>query len=445
MGRQAHSRALHIWMNGQSVGVWRIPARGPMELLYNDRWVTSPEGRPLSLSLPFRFDGKPHVGQTVEAYFDNLLPDTDLIRKRLAARFGTKTDPFDLLEAVGRDCAGAVQLMPEGATPVAVDVVQGEPLDDEGVARMLRSAVNPAAPHQGDDEDLFRISLAGAQEKTALLRHENHWFLPHGTAPTTHIFKLPLGLVGNRQADMSTSVENEWLCARILAAYGLPVAHCEIARFADQKALVVTRFDRKLRPDGKSWLRLPQEDFCQVFGVPSHLKYEADGGPGLERISRVLYNSVNAREDLQTVFTAQLLFWMLAAGDGHAKNFSIRLLAGGRYELTPLYDVLSYWPIIGDGPRELSWHKAKLAMAVWGTNRHYVLGTITRRHFNTMAPVCLQEPTAEPLIIQVIERTPQVIATVQRDLSADFPGQVADRVLGGLQDAAASLAAMPAT
>ena len=414
-----------------------------MELLYDERWVTSPEGRPLSLSLPFRFDGKPHVGESVEAYFDNLLPDTDLIRKRLAARFGTKTDPFDLLEAIGRDCAGAVQLMPEGATPAAVDVVQGEPLDDEGVARMLRNAVTPGPLHHDDEDDLFRISLAGAQEKTALLWHQNRWLLPHGTTPTTHIFKLPLGLVGNRQADMSTSVENEWLCTRILAAYGLPMAHCEIKRFADQKALVVTRFDRKHRAGGQSWLRLPQEDFCQVFGVPSSLKYESDGGPGLERISRVLYNSVNAREDLQTVFTAQLLFWMLAAGDGHAKNFSIRILAAGRYELTPLYDVLSFWPIIGDGPREVSWHKARLAMAVWGTNRHYVLRTITRRHFNSMAPACLQEATAEPLILRVIERTPQVIATVQRELPAEFPGHVADRVLRGLQDAADRLAAMP--
>lgn len=443
MGRKAQSRALHIWMNGQLVGTWRTPARGPTELLYDDHWVSSAEARPLSLSLPFRFDSKPHVGPAVEAYFDNLLPDTEQIRKRLAARFGTDTDPFDLLAAIGRDCAGAVQLMAEGEKPEAVDVVRGDPLDEEGVARMLRSAANPSASRQGDDDDLFRLSLAGAQEKTALLRHENQWLLPHGTTPTTHIFKLPLGLAGNRQANMTSSVENEWLCAQILGAYGLPVAHCEIARFADQKALVVTRFDRRLRPDGRSWLRLPQEDFCQVFGIPSHKKYEADGGPGLEQISRILYNSVNSRQDLQTVFTAQLLFWMLAAGDGHAKNFSIRNLAGGRYELTPLYDVLSYWPIIGDGPRQISPHKAKLAMAVWGKNRHYALRTITRRHFNTMAPICLQEPTAEPLIVRIIERTPQVIATVQRDLPANFPERVADRVLGGLRSSAERLAAMP--
>jgi HipA-like C-terminal domain len=93
------------------------------------------------------------------------------------------------------------------------------------------------------------------------------------------------------------------------------------------------------------------------------------------------------------VFAAQLLFWLLAAVDGHAKNFSLRLLPGSRYHLTPLYDVLSTWPIIGDGPRQLSWHKAKLAMAVWATNRHDLLKTVARRHFNAMAPVCLQGPS----------------------------------------------------
>src|SRR5216684_43270 len=101
MGRKAHARALHIWMNGLFVGVWRIPARGPMELLYDEQWSNSPEGRPLSLSLPFRFDGKPHVGEVVRAYFDNLLPDSEPIRNRLATRVGTETDPFALLAAIG--------------------------------------------------------------------------------------------------------------------------------------------------------------------------------------------------------------------------------------------------------------------------------------------------------------------------------------------------------
>jgi serine/threonine-protein kinase HipA len=155
--------------------------------------------------------------------------------------------------------------------------------------------VTTTAHRMGEsDDDSFRISLAGAQEKTALTWHQGRWCRPHGATPTTHIFKLPMGLVGNRQADMSTSVENEWLCAQLAKAFGLPVAGCEMAQWGAQKTLVVERFDRRLAPSGQYWLRLPQEDFCQALGLPSHLKYEADGGPGLRQLSALLRTSANA-------------------------------------------------------------------------------------------------------------------------------------------------------
>lgn len=136
------------------------------------------------------------------------------------------------------------------------------------------------------DADDFRISIAGAQEKTALAWIDGRWCLPHGSTPTTHILKLPMGLVGNMKLDLSHSIENEWLCSCILAAYGLTVAECEPLQFEDVKVLAVKRFDRAWL-DGPSgpWLaRLPQEDFCQATGTPAALKYESDGGPGIERI-----------------------------------------------------------------------------------------------------------------------------------------------------------------
>ena len=115
---------------------------------------------------------------------------------------------------------------------------------------------------------------------------------PLGATPTTHILKLPLGLVGNLQMDMATSVENEWLCAQILKAYGLPVANCTMAQFDDIKALAVERFDRAWSAD-RSWLmRLPQEDMCQALGYPSHQKYESDGGPGMDKILNLDRKSV---------------------------------------------------------------------------------------------------------------------------------------------------------
>ncbi|MGK8196916.1 type II toxin-antitoxin system HipA family toxin [Burkholderia cepacia] len=442
MGRRTHTRALSIWTNGQRVGTWRIPARGDMELLYDADWKQSAVGRPLSLSLPFGVGEAPLRGERVNHFFDNLLPDSDAIRRRLAARFGTATtEPFDLLAALGRDCIGAVQLLGEDDAPTGLNRIDGTPLSDDDVARVLDQASGVATA--GGDDDDFRLSLAGAQEKTALLFHDGRWMRPHGATPTTHILKLPLGLVGNKRADLTASVENEWLCLAILRAFGLSVAQAEIVRFGAHKVLSVARFDRALHRDGGWLLRLPQEDFCQALGVPPHLKYESHGGPGVPDLAGLLRRSETSREDLDTLFAALIVFWMLAAPDGHAKNFSLRLLAGGRFRLTPLYDVMSIWPVEGDGANQWSWHKAKLAMAVHGKRKHYAMRDITRRHFSAMAEHCLLGDIAMPIVERLVAMTPHVIESVAAALPPGFPARVAERILGGLRFAAQRLDATP--
>ena len=444
MGRRTRARSLSVWVNGRLAGEWRIPTRGETTFQYDPAWVESEEGRPLSLALPFSLDRGAIKGRPVECYFDNLLPDGDLIRKRVQHRFHTESrDPFDLLAAIGRDCVGAVQLLPSGEEPKGVFMIDALALSDADVERALIQTVAPTAVVAAPPDDGFRISIAGAQEKTAFLRHEGRWCRPLGATPTTHIFKLPLGLVGGMQADMRTSVENEWLCARILRAYGLPVAHCEIGQFGSQKVLIVERFDRQLHSSGKYWLRLVQEDFCQATATPSAMKYESDRGPGLLDIARILRGSVNRDTDLACLLKAQLLFWMLAATDGHAKNFSIRILSQGRFQLTPLYAVLSLWPVVGDGPNRISWHDARLAMAVRGKNKHYLLKDIQRRHFNSMVALCGVGETAEPLIKEVLAATPAVITSVQNDLPPGFPKHVLDAILQGLMESAQQLALMP--
>ncbi|GAA4324208.1 type II toxin-antitoxin system HipA family toxin [Pigmentiphaga soli] len=442
MGRRSRGRRLGIWANGVYVGDWSLPAYGPMELRYAESWMASPAGRPLSLSLPFGDAGTVLKGDPVQHYFDNLLPDSDAIRRRVAARFAAASaEAFDLLAAIGRDCVGAVQLLPDGETPEGVMTIDGRPLSDDEVAQHLLRVAAPPGQARWNDEDDLRISLAGAQEKTALLRHQGRWCLPHGATPTTHIFKLPLGLVGNRKLDFSASLENEWLCARILAAYGLPVANCEILAFGAVKALAVERFDRQLHSSGRWWMRLPQEDFCQATDTPSHLKYENQGGPGMLEIARILGHSTQAEKDQADFFAAQVLFWMLAATDGHAKNFSLHIHPQGRYSMTPLYDVLSIWPVEGDGGGQVSRFEAKLAMAFRGRHKHYGLREIRRGHMiHTAGLMGLRAPDA--LIARIVERTPAVIAAVGAELPAGFPQRVADAMLGGLQRQASALAAM---
>ena len=430
-------------MNGVYVARWVIPTSGPMELLYDSEWVSSEDARPLSLSLPFNFDGMPIRGEHVGFFFDNLLPDSDAIRKRVRDHFRTPTtDAFDLLEAIGRDCVGALQLLPEGASPEGTTKMSVTRLDDAGVQALLERNLSSVGPIGDDELDDFRISIAGAQEKIALTRHDGHWCRPHASTPTTHIFKMPLGLVGGRRIDMRASLENEWLCSRLLAAYGLPVAACEVQTFGAMKALVVARFDRALHSSKRYWLRLPQEDFCQVTATPSSRKYEADGGPGILEIAKVLGGSSARDEDLDLFLRAQLLFWMLAATDGHAKNFSVRILARGEYRLTPLYDVLSAWPIVGGRQNQVHPKKLKLAMALRGTSKHYRVDEIERRHFNETARRCGLGRGMEPIIADIIEKTPRVIEDVGDALPQDFPEDIFDAVTGGLQKAANKLERM---
>ena len=447
MARRARTQTLALWANGSHVGRWTVGAGGDMVLQYAPAWRASAVGRPLSLSLPFGFGNEPLKGPAVEHYFDNLLPDSPTLRKRVAERFRTgSVAAFDLLAAIGRDCVGALQFLPEGAEPEGHDRVEGVEVDEAAIERHLLEVVTPGRFGAArDPDDDFRISLAGAQEKDAFLRWNGRWMKPRGATPTTHIFKLPLGLVGGRQADFSTSVDNEWLCLRLLAAYGLPVPRAEIATFGRQRVLVVERFDRMIASDGRRLLRLVQEDFCQATGTSPLRKYEADGGPGLGALFTLLQQSVDAERDLRTLMASQLLFWMLRAPDGHAKNFSLHLLPGGRYRLAPLYDVMSAYPVMGDGPNQWTPRELKLAMALVGKNRHYEAERIQRRHFNSTARRFGYGETAEPLIQALLERTPAVIDEVQRALPAGFSQEVADKVLGGVQGAARALGGMAAT
>jgi serine/threonine-protein kinase HipA len=442
----ARIRALDIWMNGHRVGRWERTRSGSDQLTYDREWIASPQGRPLSLSLPFTQSTSGKASRlrsaTVAAYFDNLLPENDRILRRLRDRYGTaSTTAFDLLASIGRDCAGAIQLVPDGCEPDDIRTINAEPLTESGVAGILRDTTL-AGPFGRHESDAFRLSIAGAQEKTALLRHEGQWRIPKGSTPSTHIFKLPLGLFGNMQADMRASVEIEWLSMEIARAFGLPTARTEIGRFEDQKALIVERFDRFISNEGPWWMRAPQEDFCQALGLPPSRKYEADGGPGIRQIMEVLRGAEDAQGDRTVFFKGQLLFWLMAATDGHAKNFSLQQLPGGAYRLAPLYDVLSAYPIMGSGPNRLDPRKAKLSMAVTDRNRHYDLYGIHRWHWVAMG-AALGLPDVSDLIESMIEKTPSVLDEVASRLPDDFPEYVFDSIRTGMSAAKERLRSEP--
>jgi len=433
--RSKSRKALNLWMNGQLVGTWQVRKNRPHKFQYADTWLHSPYTRILSLSMPFQPGNRPFEGDLVENFFDNLLPENGEIRRRIQSNFGIKVgSPFDLLAEIGRDCVGAIQLLPEDEEPGGWNKIEARPLSELEVEKHLNAAI--AAVPAGERQEEFRISIAGAQEKTALLWHNNQWHIPTGATPTTHIMKLPLGLVGDMGADMSSSIENEWLCFKIMQAYGFEIAHCEMAQFGETKALVVKRFDRRLSKEGTFWLRLPQEDMCQALGVPPSMKYESDGGPGMASILKLLRGSSKPEQDRLAFYKTQILFWMLAATDGHAKNFSIFHEASDTYRMTPIYDVLSTWPIIGNKTNNLSLHKARLAMAFRSKNVHYKLKDISPRHFYTVAGKLGLGGEIRTAVEGILEMTPKVISNVTNMLPRRFPVQVADSIITGLRESA---------
>jgi serine/threonine-protein kinase HipA len=422
-------------MNGERVGRLERSAGGELRFTYAKDWIESEAAIPISLRMPLSPD--PYSGDVVTHYFDNLLPDSVEIRRRMQTVLGTaSTQPFDLLEGAGADCTGALQLL---TTPELPDVrrVSSTPISDAEIARLLRDYRRRPLGMSSDGD--FRISLAGAQEKTALLRRGGAWHLPHGATPTTPVLKLPIGSVPGSGIDLADSVEIEWLCLEIAAALSLPTARAEIAHFEDVKVLVVERFDRRWSDDGSWLIRLPQEDFCQALGVPSALKYEADGGPGIAAIMEVLLQSLEPDEDRRSFFRACMLFWMLAAIDGHAKNFSVSLRAGGRFRLTPLYDIMSAYPLVAR--RALERRELKMAMAVMGKSRHYRWSEIQARHWLSTARVCRlpasEVHTAFELFCSNFETTVEQVAA---RLPAGFPDGVADPIFEGLRAAQTGLA-----
>jgi serine/threonine-protein kinase HipA len=421
--RRAHI-PLNVFLNGKLVGRLTRHKNGAIDFQYDKSWLDWENALPVSLSLSLREDR--YIGRQVIAVFDNLLPDNDEIRRRLAARVRAEgADAYSLLAAIGRDCVGALQFLPDGADPGPVGRIEGRPITDEEVARILGDLSR--TPLGVTDETEFRISIAGAQEKTALLSLNGRWNIPHGNTPTTHILKPQIGQRGD--LDLSHSVENEHLCMRLTAALGLPTAPTEIMEFGGKRVLVIERFDRRWTGDHRL-LRLPQEDCCQALSVPPTLKYESDGGPGIADILQLLKGSDDPERDVRVFMKVQIVFWLLGATDGHAKNFSIYLSPGGRFHMTPLYDVMSAQHNVDVG--QIRQNKMKLALAV-GKNRHYAINSIAPRHFiQTGEAAGLPAEMTRSLMDELLTRTPKAVEETRNKLPSTFPEAIAESTSKGV-------------
>ena len=416
---------LDLYQNGRLLGkIQRDPENDyeveRLSLRYDRDYLAWEGATPVSLSLPLQEE--PHDGRRVYHFLDNLPPESEPYRGRLAERFGFwETRPFPLIASLGRRAAGAVIFVPEGEDPGPEGAVAGEPISDREIESVL---ANLEERPLGVDRE-FPLTLAGAQRKTALLRVDGEWRRPAGCTPTTHILKPQIGrLMGTTFPD---SVENEFLCQALTPAFGLSTAPTEIGEFGDQRAIVVERFDREWTDDGRL-LRVPHEDFLQAIGNSVFCKYEGDGGPNLTRMFELLRGSVSADEDRRTFLKAQVVFWLLAAIDGHPKNYCLRLLPGGEYRLAPFFDIVSFqWTIHREvfGANDLG-----MSFTVGTTEPTRAVGKITPRHFVESGEAAgIPAAVTREILTELVETRGEAFDRARARLPDDFPPEVSEPIL----------------
>jgi serine/threonine-protein kinase HipA len=437
VGRPRLRRMLKVWMNGQCVGRWSVSAQGVHSLTYAADWLLSPQARPLSLSLPLSAAGRSHRGARVQVFFDNLLPAAPLARQRLQSLFGVASPTtFDLLCVLGRDCPGAAQLTPDDATPGDPMQTEGEPLSERDLTRMCDALAADPGAAPAPDARLARAALAETQPATALLWHQGRWCLPQGASPSTHVLKLPLGAQPGGASAHSTSLENEWLCARLLAAFGFEVAPQRIEAFGAHKLLVTERIDRRW-VDAHWWARLPLEDLCQATGTAPHQAAEAAGGPGLARLLDLLRGSDEAARDRERLLAAALVMWMLAVPELSAKRFALLLRPAGHFVLAPLSGVMSAWPVLGRHPSAASLQRLRLGLSPSGAVLSHDQVTLAR--WQDAARRSSMGAGFAAVIDGLARWTDNAIETVAAELPRDFPASVSGAVFDGLRRSARAL------
>lgn len=409
------STELAVLLQSEEVGRLRRNARGRIDFTYTDEWRTATDSYPLSLSMPLA--SARHGPDVVEPFLWNLLPDNETVLARWGQRFGVSArNIFDLLQHVGEDLAGAVQVVRLDRLPelTVVGPEEIEWITEADVARRLKELREDVAAWRLP-RDTGQFSLAGAQPKTALLERGGRWGVPRGRTPTTHILKPPTGEWGG-------FAQNEHFCLRLGARLSLPVARSRIRTFEGEVAIVVERYDRIQL--GDRLIRVHQEDLCQSLGVHPANKYENEGGPGVREVVGVLRtHSTSPDEDVRTFLDALALNWLIGGTDAHAKNFSLLLGAGGKSRLAPVYDVVSRMPYDPWHPNEL-----RLAMRIGG---EYVLGRIHPREWRDLAEQ-LRIPARQiaDRIIEIAEGLPEALhATHEEIRTQGLEDTVLDRLV----------------
>lgn len=341
----AMSDMLNVWYQKRLVGTLQQAPRGEVVFTYADGWLTHADAFAISLSLPL--SSAPFAVEVSTAFFDNYLPE-ERLRPMVAKEYGLEShSTYDLLKAIGAECAGALSILPVSEVNDA-SLCQYKELSYEEFANYIRDI--PSSPLLGGQKQM-RLSLAGAQSKGALrITPEMQFYIPLQGAPSTHIIKPA-------SSALKHLPENELFCMGLARHMGLDVPRFFLSETLPA-AFIVERYDRKVHVD--SIERIHQEDFCQALGLPSSLKYQEHGkGATLERCFSLLDRCENPQAEAHKLVEWVVYNVCIGNADAHAKNISF-LYDQPKPRIAPFYDLVStaIYPDLGKN----------LAMKIGNTN-----------------------------------------------------------------------------
>lgn len=395
---------LNVYLNHIKVGDLFFD-QGRMSFRYDPAYLERKNAEALSFTMPLSV--QPYGDDIVSPYFSNLLPDEGVRQKVAKILQVSPENTFGLLKEIGEDCAGAVSLFVPGRTPQDEASPLYRELSEDDADSIL-SNLDRRPLNVGDAD--FRISGAGAQNKLVACVFGGKVSLPLRGTPSTHIIKPGIPV-------FEESVFNEYFCMKLAEKCKIPVPDCGILRIKGAPYYLVSRFDR-VQEDGK-WTRLHQEDFCQLLHVDPRVKYESEGGPGIQLCAELL-QSMELPGAAMKGFIRQIIFnFLIGNGDAHAKNFSI-LYRNGKPELAPAYDLLSTlaYP-------DLS---RKLAMKIGG---EYNFRWITPGKFDRMAAQCgVKEKMLRREVKDLAAKILPAAQKLETELSKDNPSSIYSKIVG---------------
>ncbi|GHB49982.1 putative kinase Y4mE [Pseudovibrio japonicus] len=320
------SRTLDVYLHEALAGTLEQTPEGVLTFAYDLNYLQAKEPT-ISVSMPLR--EQPYEDGVARPFFSGLLPE-ERARRRLAAALGvSERNAFGLLEIIGGECAGALSLVPQGQPLPEFLIEDTEALSPAQLTKVLH--ILRDRPLLGGEQGV-RLSLAGAQDKLAVAVQDDQIILPRDGRPTTHILKPFIeGLDG--------TVENELFCMTLARRLGFNAPKVSKGVAGDTPYILIERYDRLHQPDG-TIRKLHQEDFCQALSVAPELKYEQEGGPGVEQAQALIQAQTRRPAADRLTFQRMLTYhYLVGNADAHAKNYAL-LYSNPTPDLAPLYDVI---------------------------------------------------------------------------------------------------------